>query len=78
MEKLLCNDKNAKTYKLKELCVFFNGDRGKNYPKVSEMVNKGVPFVNAGDVNRVIDYKNCNKITLEKYNSMNGAKLRKK
>ena len=77
LEKLLCNDKNAKTYKLKELCVFFNGDRGKNYPKVSEMVNKGVPFVNAGDVNRVIDYKNCNKITLEKYNSMNGAKLRK-
>ncbi len=77
LEKLLCNDKNAKIYKLKELCVFFNGDRGKNYPKVSEMVNKGVPFVNAGDVNRVIDYKNCNKITLEKYNSMNGAKLRK-
>ena len=41
------------------------------------MVLDGIPFVNAGDVNGIVDTINCNKITREKYNSLGGAKLRK-
>ena len=31
-----------------QAAVFENGDRGKNYPSVSEFVDDGVPFINAG------------------------------
>lgn len=75
-EKIIENQK-CENYRLEQLCFFYNGDRGKNYPKVSEMVDEGIPFVNAGDVDGNVDYINCNKITKEKYNSMNGAKLQK-
>lgn len=76
IEKLIAS-RDCEMLRLEQLCDFYNGDRGKNYPKVSEMVDEGIPFVNAGDVDGTVDYKNCNKITREKYNSMNGAKLQK-
>lgn len=36
--------------KLGEFCNMFNGDRGINYPKDSDMVPDGIPFINAGDL----------------------------
>jgi len=33
------------------LCEFENGDRGKNYPGKSSLVEDGIPFVSAGDLN---------------------------
>lgn len=76
-DKLLSFTSNVEIVRLSEIACFYNGDRGKNYPKVSEMVLDGIPFVNAGDVNGIVDTINCNKITREKYNSLGGAKLRK-
>ncbi|MBO5104128.1 MAG: restriction endonuclease subunit S [Ruminococcus sp.] len=73
---LLNFDDNVQLRTLGEVCIFFNGDRGKNYPSVNEYVVDGIPFINAGDIkNGVIDLKKCNKITEEKYNNMGGAKL---
>ena len=75
---LLNFDDNVELRTLGEVCIFFNGDRGKNYPSVNEYVVDGIPFINAGDIkNGVIDLKKCNKITEEKYNNMGGAKLQK-
>jgi len=78
LEKLLTSSNDAEFRLLGEMSCFFNGDRGKNYPKTSEMVAEGIPFINAGDINGPdIDYINCNKITKEKYSTMSGAKLKK-
>ena len=64
--------------KLGDLANFYNGDRGINYPKPSDIVKNGVPFINAGDINQGnVDYHNCKHITKEKFNQLNGAKLRK-
>ena len=55
----------------------FNGDRGNNYPKDSELISEGIPFINAGDLkNGQIDLKNCKKISREKFNQLSGAKIR--
>ena len=63
--------------KLGEVAEFYNGDRGPNYPKPSEIVEQGVPFINAGDlINGHIDYHNCKHITSDKFNQLNGAKLK--
>ena len=60
-----------------EVAEFYNGDRGPNYPKPSEIVEQGVPFINAGDlINGHIDYHNCKHITSDKFNQLNGAKLK--
>lgn len=57
----------------------YNGDRGKNYPKADEIVLKGIPFINAGDlVSGKVDLSTTNKITKEKYDSLGGAKIREK
>jgi type I restriction enzyme S subunit len=63
---------------LSELCVFENGDRGKNYPSKSSFVEDGVPFVNAGNLsNNKIDKINLNYITETHYNRLSSGKLRK-
>ena len=76
-DELVSCPSNTVIVKLSDIAYFYNGDRGKNYPKISEMVSDGIPFVNAGDVNGKVDTINCNKITREKYNSLGGAKLKK-
>ncbi|WHS06735.1 restriction endonuclease subunit S [Ligilactobacillus salivarius] len=63
--------------KLGEVVEMFNGDRGYNYPKDSELISEGIPFINAGDLkNGQIDLKNCKKISREKFNQLSGAKIR--
>lgn len=54
----------------------FNGDRGANYPKDSEMVPDGIPFINAGDLqNGHVNLQDCNKITRIKFYQLGGAKI---
>lgn len=64
--------------KLGEFSEMFNGDRGINYPKDSDMVPEGIPFINAGDLqNGQVNLKGCNKISREKFNQLGGAKIQR-
>ena len=36
--------------KLGDVCVFENGDRGKNYPNRNEYVDSGIPWINTGHI----------------------------
>jgi type I restriction enzyme S subunit len=48
----------------------YNGDRSSKYPNDSDMVDEGIPFINAGDlVNGAVNLQTANKITRE--NSIN-------
>lgn len=62
--------------KLSDVCVFINGDRGKNYPSKADMVNVGVPFINAGHLeNNTISFSNMNYITEQKYEKLSSGKI---
>lgn len=62
--------------RLGEITSFINGDRGKNYPKRYELVEHGIPFINAGHLKKsIIDITNMNYITLDKYNMLNSGKI---
>ncbi len=59
-----------------ELAVFENGDRGKNYPKSSEFVETGVPFINAGHlVGNVVDLQHVNRITESVFSRLSRGKI---
>lgn len=54
----------------------YNGDRSSKYPNAQDMVEEGIPFINAGDLeNGHVNLAICNKISREKYNDLGGAKL---
>jgi len=56
---------------------FENGDRGKNYPNVSEFVDQGVPFINAGHLAEgSVDAARVNRITEEKFEQLRSGKIR--
>lgn len=76
-DELLTFGDDVTLVRLKDVSKLYNGDRGKNYPKQSDLVNEGIPFVNAGDINGTVDYEGCKKISSAKYASMGGAKLKK-
>lgn len=62
--------------RLGEICGFENGDRGKNYPDKSALVESGVPFVNAGHLqNGVVDVNQMTFIPLERYEILSGGKF---
>ena len=64
--------------KLGDICEMFNGDRGINYPKDSDMVQAGIPFVNAGDLQEgKVNLATANKITREKFDQLGGAKIKR-
>ena len=64
--------------KLGEVVEMFNGDRGVNYPKNSELVAEGIPFINAGDLqDGQINLENCKRISREKFNQLGGAKIKR-
>lgn len=55
---------------------FYNGDRSSRYPNETDMVSEGIPFINAGDlVLGRVKLDTANKITVEKYNELSGAKI---
>lgn len=63
---------------LGNVCYFENGDRGKNYPSQTAFVDKGIPFINAGNLkNNLIHKVDLNYINEERYNLLNGGKLKK-
>lgn len=67
-----------KTVKLGEVCKFINGDRGKNYPSGKDIVENGIPFINAGHlVNNEISFSSMNYITEDKYNQLGSGKIQK-
>ncbi|EKE68383.1 restriction endonuclease subunit S [Oceanibaculum indicum] len=60
-----------------QLWDFENGDRSSNYPSRDQLVDDGIPFVNAGHlVNGRISLEEMNFITAEKFASLGGGKLR--
>lgn len=64
--------------KLGNYCDMFNGDRSSKYPNADDMVNDGIPFINAGDLgNGTVNLMTCNRISREKYNDLGGAKLQR-
>lgn len=62
--------------KLKNLCIFINGDRSQNYPQPDEYKSDGIPFLGADSlVDRYVDCNFARFISEEKYNSMGGLKI---
>ena len=63
---------------LREVCSFENGDRGKNYPSKSALVDAGVPFVNAGNLQEgAISTDGLSFITDEHYTRLSNGKFRR-
>lgn len=60
------------------ICLFENGDRGKNYPSKSIQTTSGIPFINAGHLTDFgIDYDNMNYIPKERFELLGNGKIRK-
>ena len=65
-------------YRLGNICRFINGDRGKNYPSKKDLVDEGIPFINAGHlINGEISRSSMNYISEEKYESLSSGKVEK-
>lgn len=63
--------------RLIELSILENGDRSKNYPNKSLLVQEGIPFVNAGHLtNGMVDQKEMTFITQERFDLLSGGKFR--
>ena len=64
--------------RLGDISEFANGDRGKNYPNRSEYVSEGIPWINTGhiDPDGSLDQSGMHFITREKFDSLNGGKIR--
>ena len=62
--------------RLNTLCILENGDRGKNYPNKSALVEAGIPFINAGHLqNGLIDKNQMTFITKEHFDILRGGKF---
>jgi type I restriction enzyme S subunit len=63
---------------LADVCLFENGDRGKNYPSRSKFVDSGVAFINAGHIDDgTVDFEKMNYITKENYDLLSRGKIEK-
>lgn len=67
-----------KTVKLRDVCDFENGDRGKNYPSKSIQTETGVPFINAGHLSEhgQVEFENMNFIPEESYELLGSGKVK--
>jgi len=64
--------------KLGDICSFVNGDRGKNYPSTSAFIEKGIPFINAGNLSKnKIDTNKLNYISRDRFDLLSSGKIRK-
>lgn len=67
---------NWRTGKIHAFADFFNGDRTSRYPKPEELLSEGIPFLNSTNINGdSLDLTECKYISLEKYNTLSGAKI---
>ena len=69
---------NWSTPKVKYHALFFNGDRGKNYPGDDDLQSEGIPFITSNNLHELV--LNINPsirkyITNECYNRLGGAKI---
>ncbi|SEA22903.1 restriction endonuclease subunit S [Marinobacterium iners] len=65
-------------WRLGELCSFENGDRGKNYPSGDAFVEKGIPFINAGNLSdNAVSKDGLNFITRDRFDLLSNGKIRK-
>lgn len=63
---------------LGSVCTFENGDRGKNYPGKSTLVETGIPFVNAGNLtDGTISDNEISFISPEHYRRISNGKFKK-
>ncbi|TWT50049.1 Type-1 restriction enzyme EcoKI specificity protein [Allorhodopirellula solitaria] len=61
---------------LGNVCVLENGDRSKNYPNKSALVETGIPFINAGHIRSGrISMDEMNFIDDERFNLLRGGKV---
>lgn len=62
---------------INEIVGLENGDRGKNYPNKSSLVDEGIPFINAGQLEGgVVSKKDLSYITQDRFDILNGGKFR--
>lgn len=62
--------------RLGELCILENGDRSKNYPNKSILVEEGIPFINAGHLqNGLVDKAQMTFIPEERFNLLRSGKI---
>lgn len=66
------------TPKVKYHALFFNGDRGKNYPGDDDLQSEGIPFITSNNLHELVLNTNpsiSKYITNECYNRLGGAKI---
>ena len=64
--------------KLKQVALFFNGDRSSKYPSGEDIVKEGIPFITSNNLGQIYLDTNIDSnkfITREKYDDLGGAKL---
>lgn len=62
---------------LADLCMFENGDRGKNYPSRDAFVESGIPVINAGNLDgKQVVKAGLNYITRERFDILGSGKVR--
>ncbi len=62
---------------LDDVCLFENGDRGRNYPSKTDFISKGMPFINAGNLkDNAIDKDSLNYISREKFDQLSNGKIK--
>ena len=69
---------NWSTPKVKYHALFFNGDRGKNYPGDDDLQSEGIPFITSNNLHELVLNTNpsiSKYITNECYNRLGGAKI---
>ncbi len=72
------SEESAEPIHLGDFCKFENGDRGKNYPSKSKQIASGIPFINAGNLNRSkIDFNGMAYISQATFDSLGGGKIRR-
>lgn len=61
-----------------EIAEFKNGDRSSKYPKRSEYVAKGIPWINTGHIqtNGTLSHASMHFISNEKFKSLGGGKIK--
>ena len=72
---------NWSTPKVKYHALFFNGDRGKNYPGDDDLQSEGIPFITSNNLHELVLNINpsiSKYITNECYNRLGGAKIQLK
>ena len=64
--------------RLKYVAIFFNGDRGKNYPSGEDLTDDGIAFLTSNNIHGLIldcSHEKSKFITEERYNRLGGAKI---